>query len=161
MLGLSATTEAIGLGSSYIGEGWKIESTETYIDNVAEQFNIYVEKLFDRNIASSSTPSPKHHEPAKRLYSIWSVENEEHHIDFKKPIFLELEREGEAYLFYHEGIRVLGTGITKYEALQDFQDAFIEIYSSYKETPKEKLTDKAIQLLDYFDSLILEYESIQ
>lgn len=161
MPGVLTAASSTELGSSYIRADLKIVDTEAFKDEVVEKFNEDIKRSMNEGIVLFSGSSPAPQWPVKRSYPIWRIENEEYHIDFKKPISLELEREGDLYLFYHEYSRILGTGNTKYEALQDFQDAFIEIYTSYAETPKEELTDKAIQLLDYLSGLILKHESIQ
>ena len=58
------------------------------------------------------------------------VSTETHSINLTRPLLLELEKEGDLYIFFNEETRILGTGKSKYEALEDFMSSFIEVYTS-------------------------------
>lgn len=123
----------------------EISATEEIRDEVLQKFYAYVKQEFPKEVSGLESP---------KIYPIWIISTETHSIDLTKPLLLELSREEDLYIFFNEETRLLGTGKSKYEALEDFMNSFVEVYTSYKETPLEQLSEKAVEFLKYLESLI-------
>lgn len=138
-----------------VGEKKESVDTDAFSDDMAESFR-QIQRAWIYFYEYLQATFPTH-----ALYPLWKIENESCRILFNKPLLLELYREDEEYIFYHQGTSVSGAGLTKDEARIDFENTFIEVYSSYKEMRKETLTEKAQQYLSYLESLIRSHENIQ
>lgn len=144
----------------------EISPTEEIGDEALQKFDTYVKQKFLKEVSGLESPKicsiwtkqeflkEVSGLESPRIYPIWTISTETHSIDLTRPLLLELEKEDTVYIFFNEETRILGTGKSKYEALEDFMNSFVEVHTSYTETPSGQLSEKAVEFLKYLESLI-------
>ncbi len=98
---------------------------------------------------------------ASRAYvlPLKEMSNKGWRIILKRAIPIYLEGEGAQFVAIHEASRVCGQGVDLQAAVRDFEDAFISIYLSYRDST-EPLSAGAKKYLRSLQQLVATIETI-
>ncbi|MGB2769259.1 MAG: hypothetical protein WBC88_06005 [Candidatus Zixiibacteriota bacterium] len=93
-------------------------------------------------------------------YYVTELRSSEGRVIFKEgfPLDIELSKDDDLFFFQNSRFNLFGSGGTKEDALKDFAEFFIHDYISYKNTPPDKLSRDARQLLQEYNSVIGKLE---
>ena len=133
---------------------WRAEPSSS-ADLVLDSFKERVYGPIIKILKSHTGSAESHYKPFLR-----TISNASKRIAFKNPIVVVVERDPGLIILTHEPTRIFGTGESLQEALKDFEDSFIRVYLSYIETPREQLSDTAMEFVERLKVMVESCEDV-